>query len=309
ITLQQIKLGDISELSISPYISETVTFSPQFSMTAGLRFDRFYHSYHNKLASDTTLPGTGLYKAGAGTLSPKLNFYYHAGSNLQLYLTTGRGFHSNDTRAVVVEHGVQVLPAAYSADLGAVFKPLPNLLINAAIWQIYLEQEFVYGGDGGSVEFNGKTRRYGFDFSGRYEPAKSLYVDVDLNYAHGRAVGEQKGQDYIPLAPVWTSSAGITYSAAKGFNGSLRYRYLANRPANAGYSLTATGYFVTDAVLNYTHKNYEIGLVVNNVFNTKWKETQFDTQTRLKGEAQPVDEICFTPGTPFAARLSFGIRF
>jgi len=56
---------------------------------------------------------------------------------------------------------------------GAVFKPLPNLLINAAIWQIYLAQEFVYGGDGGTVDFNGKTRRYGFDFSGRYEPLKS----------------------------------------------------------------------------------------------------------------------------------------
>jgi outer membrane receptor protein involved in Fe transport len=204
---------------------------------------------------------------------------------------------------------VQVLPAAYSADLGTVFKPAPNLLINAAIWQIYLAQEFVYGGDGGSVEFNGKTRRYGFDLSGRYAPLTSLYVDVDLNYAHGRAVGVEKGQDHIPLAPVWTSSAGITYTAKKGFNGSLRYRWLADRPANEDYSLTAAGYFITDALLNYTRGNYEIGLVINNIFNTKWKETQFATETRLKGEAQAVDEICFTAGTPFAAKLSFAIHF
>jgi outer membrane receptor for monomeric catechols len=307
--LNRIKLGDISELSLSPYLSETIDFSPKFSMTAGLRFDQFYHSYNNKLATDTTLSGIGIYRANAGTLSPKLNFYYHAGKYLQFYLTTGRGFHSNDTRAVVVEHGVQVLPAAYSADLGTVFKPAPNLLINAAIWQIYLEQEFVYGGDGGSVAFNGKTRRYGFDLSGRYEPLKSLYVDLDLNYAHGRAVGVEKGQNYIPLAPVWTSSAGITYAAKKGFNGSLRYRYLADRPANEDYSLTAAGYFITDAVINYTRGSYEIGLVINNIFNTKWKETQFATETRLKGEAQAVDEICFTPGTPFAAKLSFAIHF
>ena len=72
--------------------------------------------------------------------------------------------------------------------------------------------------------------------------------------------------------------------------------------------LTAKGYFITDAVLNYTKEKYEIGLVVNNVFNTRWKETQFDTETRLKGEAQPVDEVCFTPGTPFAAKLSFAIN-
>jgi len=308
-TLRQIKLGDIGELSISPYISETLVVSPKFSLSAALRFDQFYHRYTNKLADDSTLPGIGVYRANANAISPKANFYYQAGRDIQLYLSVGRGFHSNDTRVVVAKRGEQILPAAYGADLGAVFKPASNIVVSAAIWQIYLQQEYVYGGDGGSVEFNGKTRRYGLDLSGRYEPVRSLYIDLDLNYAHGRAVDAGKGKGYIPLAPVWTSSAGISYAALKGFNGSLRYRYLADRPANEDYSLTATGYFVTDAVLNYTRRNYEIGLVVNNIFNTKWKETQFATITRLKGEAMPVDGICFTPGTPIAVRLSCSVRF
>ena len=81
------------------------------------------------------------------------------------------------------------MPRAYGADLGTVFKPSKKVLINAAVWYIYLTQEFVYGGDGGSVDFNGKTRRIGFDFSGRYQPIASLYFDADVNYAHGRAVG------------------------------------------------------------------------------------------------------------------------
>ncbi len=307
--LNRIKLGDITELSISPYVSETLKLNEHFSMNAGLRFDQFYHKYNNKLASDTTLPGIGAYKANANTLSPKLNFYYQVNQGLQFYLTSGRGFHSNDTRAVVAQNGYEILPAAYGSDLGAVFKPAKNIIINAAVWYIYLQQEFVYGGDGGDVSFNGKTRRVGFDFSGRYEPVKSLYFDIDLNYAHGRAIDDTKGQNYIPLAPVWTSSAGITYTNKNGFNGSFRYRFVGDRPANEDYSLTAVGYFITDAVINYTRSRYEIGLVVNNVFNTKWKETQFDTVTRLKGEAQPVDEVCFTPGTPFAAKLSFAIKF
>lgn len=309
ITLQQIKLGDITELDLAPYISETFSFNPRFSINAGLRYDQFYHKYNNKLASDTTLPGTGIYKANANTVSPKLNFYYHVNDRMQFYLTTGRGFHSNDTRAVVVQNGQQVLPAAYGVDLGTVFKPENNVIINAALWYIYLNQEFVYNGDGGDISFNGKTRRVGFDFSGRYQPIKSLYFDVDLNYAHGRAAGVAKGQNYIPLAPVWTSTGGITYLNKNGFNGSFRYRYMGNRPANEDYSLTAVGYFITDAVINYTKKKYEIGLVINNVFNTKWKETQFDTITRLKGEAQPVDEICFTAGTPFGAKMSFTLNF
>lgn len=302
--LERIKLGDISELNIAPYVSETFTFNNHFSINAGLRFDQFYHQYKNKLASDTTLPGVGIYKANANTFSPKFNLYYHVDNSLQFYLTTGKGFHSNDTRSVVVKNGYNSLPAAYSADFGTVFKPAKSLLINAAIWYIYLQQEFVYSGDGGFVEFSGKTRRLGFDFSGRYQPINALYFDLDINYAHGRVPGEKKGENYIPLAPTLTSSGGITYLNKTGLNGSIRYRYVNSRPANENNTLTAKGYFITDAVLNYTQPKFEIGLVINNVLNTRWKETQFATETRLKNEAMPVDEICFTPGTPFSTKLS-----
>ena len=307
--LNRIKLGNITEVNTSAYISETIRFNERFSMNAGLRFDEFTHRYNNQLATDTTLHGVGIYGAHDNIVSPKLSFYYHVNDRTEFYLTTGKGFHSNDTRAVVAQNGVQVLPAAYGADLGTVCKPAKNVVINAAIWYIYLQQEFVYGGDGGTVDFSGRTRSIGADFSGRYQPFRFLYIDADVNYAHGRSIDDAKGQDYIPLAPVWSSTGGITYTSKKGLNGSIRYRYLADRPANEDYSLTATGYFITDAVINYTQQRYEIGLTVNNIFDTKWKETQFDTVTRLKGEAAPVDEICFTPGTPFAAQLSLRVLF
>ncbi|MBN8850681.1 MAG: hypothetical protein BGO55_30745 [Sphingobacteriales bacterium 50-39] len=309
ITLQQIKLGDISLTEIAPYASATFELNNRLRIYAGLRFDQFYHRYDNKLPNDTTLPGIGIYKANAQTISPKLNFYYQINETTQLYLTTGKGFHSNDTRAVVVEKGAATLPAAYGADLGTVFKPLRNVLVNASLWYISLQQEFVYNGDGGDVSFKGNTRRMGIDLSGRYQPTKSVYMDVDLNYAHGRTSGRPKGANYIPLAPVWTSSGGVTYTTRHGFNGSLRYRYIGDRPANEFYSLTATGYFITDAVINYTRPKYAIGLVINNMLDTRWKETQFDTTTRLKGETHPVDEICFTPGTPFAAKLNITFYF
>jgi len=309
ILLNNIKLGNITEFSASAFMNETLRMNNRFSINAGLRFDQFYYGYNNKLASDTIYPGTGLYKVYDHSLNPKLSFYYNQNENLEFYLSLGKGFHSNDARSVVAVKGDLSLPAAHGADLGTVFKPAENLIINAALWYITLDQENVYGGDGGSVEFSGKTKRVGFDFSARYQPVEYLFVDLDLNYAHGRSVNDPKGLNNIPLAPVWTSTGGITYSKQTGLNGSLRYRYMGDRPANENYSLTAVGYFVTDFVLNYTKKDYEIGLTINNVFNTKWKETQFDTVTRLKGEASPVDEVCFTPGTPFAARLSYSIFF
>ena len=307
--INRIKLGDISQWNIAPYISKTFAFNKRFSINAGLRLDQFIFKYNNKLAEDTTLPGIGIYKGKANTFSPKLNIYYHLNDHTQFYLTSGKGFHSNDTRAVILENAKQILPAAYGSDLGIIFKPFPKVVINAALWYIYLQQEFTYNGDGGDANFNDKTFRKGFDITLRYQPKTALYFDLDINYAHGRVIGQPDGNNFIPLAPVWTSTGGITYTTKKGFNGSFRYRFVGNRPGNQDYSLTTIGYFVTDAVLNYTKPTFEVGLIVNNVFNTKWKETQFETLTRLKNEAVPVDQNCFTPGTPFGLKLSVAYFF
>lgn len=299
--LNRIKLGDITEFRGGAYISETFRFNEKFSINAGLRFDQFYYKYNNLFAGDTTLHGAGVYKANNNSVSPKLNFYYQATDKTELYLSLGKGFHSNDARVVVAVNDLQTLPSAYCSDLGIVFKPANNLLINAAVWYIYLQKEYVYGGDGGTVDFSGRTQRFGFDLSTRYQPVKSIFFDLDLNYAHGRSLDNPAGQNYIPLAPVFSSTAGISYINKSGLNASLRYRYLSDRPANEDNSLIAQGYFVNDLVLNYTKPKYEVGLTINNLFNVKWKETQFDTVTRLQHETTPVDGIAFTPGTKFAA--------
>jgi hypothetical protein len=306
--IDAVKLGDITEFGGGAYMSETFQFSNKFSINAGLRFDQFYYKYNNKLASDSTLDGAGIYTANNNIVSPKVNFYYQANDKTQFYLFLGKGFHSNDVRVVVAKKEGATLPAAYNADLGTVFKPVKNLIVNAAVWYNYLQKEYVYAGDGGTVDFSGRTQRVGFDLSARYQPIQVLYFDADVNFAHGRSIDDPKGQNYIPLAPVWSSTGGVTYQISSGFNGSLRYRYLGNRAANEDYSLTAKGYFINDLVLNYTQKRYEVGLTINNLFNVKWKETQFETITRLRNE-QPVDGIAFTAGTRFAALLHVSYFF
>lgn len=306
--INPVKLGDITEFSAGAYLSETFRFTPEFSLNAGLRFDQFFYKYNNKLEDDPTLNGIGIYTANNNIISPKLNFYYQANDKTQFYLFMGKGFHSNDTRVVVTNQELKTLPAVYNTDLGTVFKPIQSLVINAAVWYSYLQKEYVYAGDGGTVDFSGRTRRIGFDLSARYQPITSLYFDADLNYAHGRAIDDPAGANYIPLAPVWSSTGGLTYQSKKGFNGSLRYRYLGNRAANEDYSLTAKGYFINDLVLNYTKPRYEIGLTMNNIFNVRWKETQFETITRLRNE-MPVDGIAFTAGTRFAALAHLSLFF
>ena len=45
--LENLKLGNITELGASIYLNETLRLNDQFSLNAGLRFDQFYYAYHN----------------------------------------------------------------------------------------------------------------------------------------------------------------------------------------------------------------------------------------------------------------------
>jgi outer membrane receptor protein involved in Fe transport len=298
-TLNRIQYGNINELNAGIYLDENVQLSHRWTVTAGVRIDYFRNQYRDQLTKPVTLQHASDY-----IVSPKLNLYYTLNPKVQFYLNTGKGFHSNDTRVVVPRNGREILPAAYGSDLGINVKPFPKLLINAAAWYLWLDQEFVYVGDAGVVEPSGKSRRYGMDVSVRYQLIRNLYVDLDLNTARPRAIGEANGLNFIPLAPSFTTTGGLSMTGKKGFSGSLRYRYMGDRPANEDNSIVAKGYFVTDAQFNFTRPRYGVGLSIQNLFNTRWKETQFATESRLQNESAPVEEIHFTPGTPFFARLS-----
>lgn len=305
ITLNPIALGDIYETNLYGYINESINLTSQLVLNAGTRFDYFIHKYNDKLVSEA--PQLSAYNRHA--FSPKAGLYYNFSDNARIYFNYGTGFHTNDTRVVVAQAAKTILPLANSYDLGTVLKPSSKLLLSAAIWRLDLQQEFVYVGDEGVVEPSGATTRMGIDFSARYQILKWLYADADFNYTHGRSVTSPKGEDYIPLAPVVTSIGGLTAQFKNGLSGSVRYRYMGDRPANEDNSVIAKGYTVCDFIANYAIKRFEFGAQVQNIFNAKWNEAQFDTETRLRNETQPVSEICFTPGMPLGFKLIAAYKF
>jgi outer membrane receptor for Fe3+-dicitrate len=303
-TTAQRSLGDINETNAGAFISETWEIAPGLNLNAALREDIFQFVYTNKL---DTLYNTK--KVTKSVLSPKLNLYYDLNASVRLYLNSGYGFHSNDTRVVIPQNGLKVLPKALGTDVGIIFKPVPSLYLNVAGWLLDLEQEFVYSGDEAIVEPGGRTRRYGVDLSARLQLAKHLFADADITWAHGRSIDNPEGANYIALAPKYTGTGGISYDSGKGLFGSLRFRYLSARPANEDNSLTAEGYFLLDAVAGWKKNNVEISFSMQNFGNVAWKEAQFATESRLRNEPAPVTEIHFTPGTPFFLKGGVTFRF
>jgi len=145
-TLDTISFGDIDESNMYGFISSEFNFG-NWLIKPAIRFDFFKFDYINQLANTySTLTNDKI------IASPKLNIIYSPKPTWQLYLKSGIGFHSNDSRIVVTQNGGSILPLAYGADFGTIWKPSNRLVINTTLWYLFLEQEFVYVGDEGIVE-------------------------------------------------------------------------------------------------------------------------------------------------------------
>ena len=315
--LAHVQLGRIKELNTKAYVDETIA-AGKWLFNAGLRLD-YFHFYYLNMATATDTFASKVFagtrpSAGIAILSPKLNIQYTLNPRIQLYLKSGKGFHSNDTRVVIANRGNSTLPAAYGVDLGINWKPAPRLIINAALWYLSLQQEFTYGEDlidqpGGPISPGGSTTRKGVDLSLRYQVNDWLFTNLNIDLARPRFTDSAAGRDYLALAPTFTSTAGLDFKTKTGLNGGISYRYMRDRAANSSYTLTALGYFVTDLTVNFTRTKYELGVAVENLLNTQWNESQFEYVSRLRHETRPVDEVSYTPGVPFFAKMKLAVFF
>lgn len=303
-TLDYIQLGDVYQRNMNAFVNAEIDLG-KFSITPGLRLEYFNFQYNNKLSENYDLQ-TNTEVA----VLPKLSFQYDQNENVQWFLKSGIGFHSNDARIVLNNEVDKALPKAYGVDFGNIWKPSQKIVLNTTLWYLFSEEEFVYVGDAGIVEPSGKSERYGLDLGVRFQLNDYLYFNTDATLTKARSLEAEDGEDYIPLAPDFTLVGGLSVKDFHNFSGAINYRYIDDRPANEDNSVIAEGYFVTDFNLNYSFdKHWKLGVIIENIFDTDWKETQFLTESRLQNEVAPVEEIHFTPGTPFNFRTTLSYSF
>ena len=303
-TLDYIQLGDVYQRNMNAFVNAEIDLG-KFSITPGLRLEYFNFQYNNKLSETYDLQ-TNTEVA----VLPKLNFQFNQNENLQWFLKSGIGFHSNDARIVLNNEVDKALPKAYGVDFGNIWKPTQKIVLNTTLWYLFSEEEFVYVGDAGIVEPSGESERYGLDLGVRFQLNDYFYFNTDATFTKARSLEAEDGEDYIPLAPDFTLVGGLSVKDFYKFSGAINYRYIDDRPANEDNSIAAEGYFVTDFNLNYSfNKHWKLGVIIENLFDTDWKETQFLTESRLQNEVAPVEEIHFTPGTPFNFRTTLSYSF
>lgn len=297
----------IRQSSVALYIQQEYLLASMVRLQIALRADHFIFDVRDRLNPDTPEDITCAIRQTI--LSPKANLIVSPTADLQLFLNSGMGFHSNDARVVVTQQGNPTLPRALGAEIGARYSLRHRFTTSISFWGLDLEREFVYSGDEGTTEESGPTRRIGVDFDVRAQVLPWLWADGDVSFSRGGFKNLPEGENYIPLGPTLTSTAGLTARHPGGVDASIRFRHVNDRPADEANTVTAKGYTVFDASFSYPLRAYRLTLQAENLFDTEWNEAQFDTESRLRGELEPISELHFTPGTPRSIRVGFSYSF
>src|SRR5690606_38302954 len=82
-TLERLKLGDLNQTNVGAFANAEFEFG-KLKIAPALRLDYFKFLYNDKLQPTYTSQSET-----KTIVSPKLNFYYDASTNLQLYLKSG----------------------------------------------------------------------------------------------------------------------------------------------------------------------------------------------------------------------------
>ncbi len=300
---------------IAGFLQEDVRFTSWLRVILGVRGDLFRWQVTDTdphrtpdVPARTTLE--------TGIVNPKLQAIITPHTGWELYLDAGGGFHSNDARAVVAQGGSGALPRAWGAEVGTRLSLLDcRLELAAAFWGLRLQSELVFVADEGTTEASASTDCYGVDLEARFSILPWMWAEFDLSLAHAAYTQDSGNGSAVALAPTFTGQAGLNVLHPSGWRGRLGARWVGDRAATEDRSLTAPGYFIVDVSAAYRWRFVEVGVVVENVLNSVWREAQFANASYVAGRDDPIyavngrQDIHFTPGNPINARVTLGLFF
>ena len=301
----------------APYIENTTRWVPWLRTVLGLR-EEFYN------ATDRSLI-TGFKGTGAQTLlQPKGSLILGPWRGTELYLSAGRGFHSDDARGVFqtlplegipgVSHPTPLLARADGEEVGVRTSPIRNLHIQAALFQIEFVSELVYDQDMGMDQAEAPSKRRGVEVSAQYRPFPWIEFNTDLaatkaRFATGNPASYGLNGLYIPDAPDFIGSFGVLVDELGPWYGGLQWRILGSYPLNPDNVVRGSGYSEVNLELGYkVRPGTKLQLSIYNLFDQKADAFDYDYVSRLPGEpaggiTSERDDLQFHPLEPLSARF------
>ncbi|WP_236709324.1 TonB-dependent receptor [Acetobacter tropicalis] len=303
--------------SVGLFVQNTTHWLPWLRMIVGLRED-----YQG--GTDENLVDNSLTQKHQWLFQPKGSLVFGPWKKTELYLSGGRGFHSNDFRSVSGSYTsdeftkgsvkVPLMTSAVSGEVGVRTTPFSHLHLQAAAFIIDFDSELSYDGDAGVTSPGPASRRQGVEFSAQYNPFTWLEFNTDLSFAKARYRGHNLssyGIDgaYVTNAPNFVWSFGVMVDRGPWYGG-LQVRWLGGYPLIEDNSLRSSGYQEVNMNLGYRfNKKIKLEASVFNVFNTRAYAAQYAYDYRLTPTAAVQTGATGHPLEPISARLAVTADF
>ena len=312
----RVHLGDLG-----PSLENTTHWSPWLRTVVGLREDVYTADDHSFIS--------GFQGATSQTLfQPKGSLVLGPFDKTELYVSAGRGFHSDDVRGVFGTVSIEGLPGtagrtpllapATGEEIGLRSDIIPKVSAQLAVFQEDFDSELAYDADAGQDSASAPSRRQGVEVSAQYRPFRWVEFNTDLAVSKARYRGDAASLaafdldgPYIANAPAFIGSFGMIVNNLGRWYGGLQWRELGAYPIRDGdASPQDRGYSEFNANVGYhcnDHLTFEVS--VYNLTDTHDNAAAYDYSYRLTPTSPVETGPTFHPLEPISARFGVTATF
>lgn len=252
-------------------------------------------------------------------LSPKINLIYTLSDSSEVYLSGGRGFHSNDARGTTITvdpqsgenvEAVDPLVASKGMELGFKTSWLPGLNSSLAVWYLALDSELLFVGDAGTTEASRPSKRQGIEFNNYWAINDVWSLEADFAWTDSEFDDDLAEGNNIPGAIPFVASASLTAEYPTGWFGLIRIRHFDSYPLIEDGSVESDGSTFAAVAAGWFNDHWRVQLDILNLFDSSDHDIDYFYSSRLAGEpAGGVEENHFKVFEPRQLRLYLGYTF
>jgi outer membrane receptor protein involved in Fe transport len=311
--LATVREDSVERLGLGFFVEQQLQPTDWLRVIAGLRHDRADFDVHSDLDVNSG-------SASDSITSPKLSLVFGPWADTELFVNTGRGFHENDARGTTIRvdpadgvttvNRVNPMVRAEGAEIGMRTALVPYTQLALTAWSLDLDSELLYVGDAGATEANRASRRHGLELGVYVTPREWLTLDADLAWSHARFSEFDPAGDRIPGAVESVASLGVAVQHPTGWFGGARFRHFGAAPLIEDDSVRSDPTTVVNLEVGRKFgRRFSASLAAYNLFDSKDNDITYFYESRLPGEAAPVEDRHFHPVEPRTLRLTLETRW
>jgi hypothetical protein len=317
--IESTRNDQVREASFGVYIDGEYKFNPRWRTYFGTRVDHYDFNVTGLNCSFQAASCTNSGSRKASISSPKGSLIYTAGKPLELYLSYGKGFHSNDARGTTAAVDprsndaiapVTPLVASIGSELGARVFVNDRLNASLALWRLTIDSELLFVGDAGNTEASRPSKRQGAELGVYWFPSDIWNVEFEASYTNSKFRGFDAVGNKIPGSIPLIISAGINAEFDGGYSATARIRHFGRYPLIEDNSVKSNGSTLVNLRFAKRWDTLSLSADLLNVFDSKAHDIDYFYASRLAGEpVAGVDDIHFHSFEPRALRLSLGYQW